>query len=421
MTREFLNMLQLAALGATGHTIPVDCTDVDWKKVVLLARSQRVDGYLAYALKQNRSLSCPGEILNPMLKEMRTLVFSNMIHRSAVVKLLEDLEAAQIRAVLLKGYAIADCYALPECRMSSDADLWVDPKDEDRACEFMKQRGFSVEPRWKNGHHAVCRHPEIGIVELHVILYDEIVEEVWFGRMDGSEFVTESPLQKETEDGKYATLGYTDHFIFLALHMIKHFIMSGLTVQMMFDVALYFRKYAEKIDVGRFWSTIKELHYDQAINCILWTMILYCGFSREDFPGVCGEAPAQIEEILADLEAGGWMGFTDKAAREQGWHEYNRQMMLRKKSKAGYLWHMFIWNCGVIKTALFPSAEVLCRKYPYAQGRPALIPVAWLHRLLFRGGRAAKSVLGRGVIIDESDIGSTAKKRIELFRNLKMM
>ena len=55
--------------------------------------------------------------------------------------------------------------------------------------------------------------------------------------------------------------------------MIKHFILSGLTLQMMLDVALYFKKYAEKIDAYRAWGTISSLHYDKLFNCILWAMI----------------------------------------------------------------------------------------------------------------------------------------------------
>ena len=40
------------------------------------------------------------------------------------------------------------------------------------------------------------------LIELHVILYDEIVEDVWFGKMDGSEFVVEPYV------GMYQTICY---------------------------------------------------------------------------------------------------------------------------------------------------------------------------------------------------------------------
>lgn len=421
MTREFQQMLTLAAMGATGHSIRFEYTDISWEKVIAEAKKQRVDCFLANALKNNPSLSCPPEIRAPFLQDARKIIFSNALHKSAIIQLLEKMESAGIHGVLLKGYAIADCFALPESRMCGDADIWIDPKDEEKACEFMKKHGFTVEPRWKNGHHAVCNHPVLGCVELHVILYDEIVEDVWFGKTDGSEFVVQPHLLVENADGRYYTLGYTDHFVFLALHMIKHFIISGLTVQMMLDVGLYFKKHIEKIDLERFHKTIADLHYDKLLNCILWAMIKYCGFQKDDFPGVCGEEPAQVDAILTDLEEGGWMGFENKRAREEGWQEYNRQIMLKKKGKLSYLWYMIVWKMGLFGTMLFPPAEKLRKRYPYAQKHPVLLPVAWLDRLIFRGSRAVKNgVLTDYVILNEDKINASAKDRIRLFRELEM-
>lgn len=422
MTREFQQMLKLAAIGATGHAMDISGEDIDWQKVLDAAKRQKVEYLVAYALKCNPQLQCPGEIRDPLLKEARTIVFSNAVHKQAIFHLLEDMEAAGISAVLLKGYAIAGCYAIPECRMSGDADIWINPKDEDRACEFMKKQGFTVEPRWKNGHHAVCNHPMLGCVELHVILYDEIVEDVWFGKMDGSEFVVEPYLQINTEDGKYQTLSYTDHFIFLTLHMIKHFILSGLTVQMMLDVALYFKQHAAQIDSERVWITINILHYGKLFNCILWAMIRYCGFKQEDFAGICDEAPEQVEEILSDLEEGEWMGCRDKSAREEGWQEYNRQVLLKQKSKWGYFLHMVWWKVGMFKTAILPPAHKLKQKFSYAQKHPILLPVAWLHRLIFRGSRAVKKgALVQGVVLNDEKLAASAKQRVALFEGLEML
>lgn len=421
MTREFQQMLQLASIGATGYSIDVDCTDIDWKKVIAVAKKQKVDCYVAYALKNNKNLPCPAEIRDPLIKEARSLVFSNALHRSAIIQLLEEMKAACIHAVLLKGYAICDCYALPESRTSSDADIWVDPKDEDRACEFMKKQGFTVYPRWKNGHHAVCHHPALGCVELHVILYDEIVEDVWFGKMDGSEYVREPHMLVESEDGKYYTLGYTDHFIFLALHMIKHFILSGLTLQMMLDVALYFKKYAGKIDTDRAWNTISSLHYDKLFNCILWAMIQYCGFCLNDFSEICTEAPEQVQAILSDLEEGGWMGYVDKTARESGWHEYNRQILMRDKSRVQYIMYMIRWKCDLYTPVLFPSRDRMAMQYPIIKKYPLLLPWVWGYRLITRGMKA----LSQGVVTDEialsiGKMSESSKRRIDLFEKLGM-
>ena len=422
MTREFQQMLKLAAIGATGHALDMSGEGIDWQKVLDAAKRQKVEYLVAYALKRNPQLLCPSDIRDPLLKEARTIMFSNAVHKRGIFQLLEEMEAAGIPAVLLKGYAIADCYLLPESRMCGDADIWINPKDEDRACEFMKKQGFTVDPRWENGHHAVCNHPALGCVELHVILYDEIVENVWFGKMDGSEYIGEQHMLIESEDGKYCTLGYTDHFIFLVLHMIKHFIMTGLTVQMMLDVALYFKKYAGKIDAYRIWNTISNLHYDKLFNCILWVMIQYCGFNKTDFPGICSEVPEQVEIILNDLEEGGWMGYANKAEREEGWYEYNRQVLMKKKSKVQYLVYMFKWKIGLHIKAIFPTFNLLAEQYPCVRESKLLIPVAWLHRLIFRGSKAVKKgILTSYVVTNKNKVSAAGKDRVHMFRELKML
>ena len=116
------------------------------------------------------------------------------------------------------------------------------------------------------------------------------------------------------------------------------------------------------------------------------------------------------------------MGFSDEDARKEGWYEYNRQIMLQKKSSAAYQFYMLKWNLGLLKTELFPSVEKLKKKFPYAGKHPILIPVAWLHRLIFRGGRAVKNgVLTRGVVGDENSINTSAKERVSMFKDLEMM
>lgn len=422
MTHEFEQMLQLAAIGVSGHATDVDCGAIHWQRVLKVARQQKVDCYLAYALKNDPQLSCPAAIRDPLVKDARTLVLSNAMHRRAILQLLEKLEAAGIHAVLLKGYAISDCYALPESRTSSDADILISPRDEARACKFMKQQGFTVEPRWKNGHHAVCHHPAWGYVELHVILYDEIVEDVWFGKMDGSEYVREPHRLVETQDGSYYTLGCTDHFIFLILHMIKHFILSGLTLQMMLDVVLYFKKYADQLDIGRVWDTVNSLHYGKLFNCILWAMIQHGGFDAADFPGICAEPPEQVQVILDDLEKGGWMGYADKAAREEGWKEYNRQLLMKSKSKTQYWLYMLRWNMGLYMKALFPSRATLSARYPCVDKCPVLLPFVWIHRLIFRGTRALrKGALTANIVTDEDHVGTAGQERVHMFQSLNML
>lgn len=71
--------------------------------------------------------------------------------------------------------------------------------------------------------------------------------------------------------------------------------------------------------------------------------------------------------ILDDLESGGWLGKIDEKAREEGWYEYNRQLLMKNRSKAQYLLFMLHWKIGAYLKALFPSRKTLAIRYPCMQ------------------------------------------------------
>ena len=422
MTNEFKALMQLVGAAAQGKTLQKLPDDLDWARIERLANEQAVQTLLGYALRLSPALDCPAELRESLVSQMRQEAFSNHAWKHSTLQLLAEMNAAGIPALLIKGYAVADCYAAPDCRMSGDTDLLIEPKNEKRACAFMKANGFAVERRWTNGHHDVCRHPQLGCVELHVMLYDEIVEDVWFGRMDGREFVSESAIEVATRDGSYRTLGYTDHMIFLMLHLIKHFIMTGMSLRMMLDVALFFSHHAERIDSARFWKTIESLKYGTIAQSILWAMVCYCGIDQTSLPGLCGDCPESVEMILDDLESGGWLGKIDEKAREEGWYEYNRQLLMKNRSKAQYLLFMLHWKIGAYLRALFPSRKTLAIRYPCVQKSALLIPLVWLHRLIFRGSRAVKKgALTTYIVTDEKKVGVLAQERVQMFKNLGMM
>lgn len=268
----------------------------------------------------------------------------------------------------------------------------------------------------------MCRHPQLGCVELHVMLYDEIVGNVWFGGMDGREFVREPAIKISTQEGGYCTLGYTDHLIFLMLHLIKHFILRGMSLRMMLDVALFFSHNAERIDSVRFWQTMQDLSYETIAQSILRAMVLYCGIDAASIPGLHEACPEQVSMIMDDLESGGWLGQIDKKSREEGWFEYNRQLLMRNRNRAQYLTFMLWWKKDIYLRALFPSRERLATQYPSVKKSAIVIPFVWLYRIVFRSWRAVKKgALTASIVTDEDKISALGQKRVQMFKQLKMM
>lgn len=418
-SNDFHTLIRLASAGARGKDTA--CNIEDWKKIYGLAMEQSVLPLLGSVLLENPELAYPEELKVYLMDFMRSLASKNMIRRLRIQSLIEELGKAGFQVQLLKGYVMADCYAYPECRSSVDTDILI-PKDQEQAvCSFLRSKGFVVDDRSSVSHHAVGRHQKYGMVEVHVNLYDEIVEEVWF-RNRTCELLIEPPLIVETPEGSFATIGYTDHLIFLMLHMIKHFISHDLGLGMMLDIALYWKKYRDMIDVERIWTLMDELKFSTIISCVLHSLIRYGDFEEADFAGLRNVTDEQIDMLLWDLERGGRMGINDAEERQDSAFVYGRMIMLRDAGKWHYWCYMLRWKVKGLISALFPSKAHIAKKYPYVEEKPWLLPVAWLHRLVFRSTKALKNDrTGQQIRTEDTFVTQEVREREDLFNKLDMI
>ena len=311
MTEEFKTLLRIASAGARGCALePNVIKDLNLEKALNLAQEHSVLELVLLALRKCRNEDSSAVLNREQLLSLRQAISVNAVKKQSILALISEMEASGIPVLLVKGYAVGEYYGYPESRVSTDTDLLIRPEDEQKACAFLVAKGFSVTQRWSHGHHATAHHEFYGFVEVHVRLYDELVEDIWFGKDMSSGFIQEEPLVVHGRDGVYHTLGITDHLLFLTLHMVKHFILSGISIRMILDIVLYISKNRENIDFDRFWSTMKELKYDQLIHCILWASVNYCGFEQESFPGLdvaFADSP-KVDQVLDDLESGGFLG-----------------------------------------------------------------------------------------------------------------
>lgn len=423
MTNEFEYLMYLLSCGAKGTKASNPTYDVDFNKVLSLAKEQSVYHTVLYALKLMDNCVLPDSELEVLLLKLKNDAITAYIQRFRVITLLESFEEAGIGVVLLKGYVVASLYALPDSRISGDVDIYVAPEDEKRAQQLLKQNGFNVTSRDKRSHHCLCDHPEIGHLELHVKFYDKIIEDVWFDEKDSHDFVKQPYALVTTDEGSYYTLGKTDNLTFLALHMIKHFIESGMSLRLIMDFCLFFYTNKNDVDLLRFWSTIEKLNYKYLIEVILSISVKYFGFNHNVVHSNINEVDENdINVILNDLETGGFLGVKESDTRDEGWHEYNRVKFIRNKDEKNYKFYMFLWNANGYVKALFPARKYLAKRFSYVKKSVFFVPIAWIHRFFTRGLLyMSNEKLLAFTVNGENDLNDTAKKRVELFKQMKMM
>ena len=417
--QDFYELISLISAGASCNTYSGSIDN--WEYVYRIAAEQAVLPLLGCALINGAKLECPNIYRNHILAAMRDVSSKNIIRRQRIMELLKEMEEQGFQVVLLKGYALADCYEYPECRCSVDTDILVLPEEEKTICDFLRKKEFVVAKRNLVSHHTVCCHRRYGMLEVHVGLYDDIVEDIWFQAKCG-EIVQEQPIRVENSNESYTTLGHTDHLVFLVLHMIKHFISNGLSLGMMLDVALYWRKHQQTIEAQRLWQLLDLLSYTTVFSCILWSLVRYAGFSETEFTGLQPVNDKLVTLVLSDLEAGGRMGIKENTIREDSAFVYNRLVMLRDKNKLQYYVFMLRWKQKGIWSALFPTREHLSKSYPFVIKCPWLAPLAWMHRLVFRGVKALKKEQSaKQIQTGTTNVTEEVKRRVNMFIDLGMI
>ena len=420
MTYEFQYLMHLLGAVSMGKAAQPPEKELNWENVFSLAGEQMIKPLIGYALKENPSIGYPEDKAKALIRDSLSAVITESARRSAIITLLGELEESGVHNFTVKGFSVASFYALPEARISSDTDVCISPDDEEKAMSFFESRGFKVEKRWLNGHHFSAHHPVMGLIEVHIKLYDEIVEDVWFSAVNADSLICQPHKKVHTVDGDYYTLGETDHLIFIILHMIKHFILCGMSLRMMADIAVFIEAKKDEIDFERVRSVMKKLNYEELLLTVIRAMHIYFGFDASCFSDSENIEDAKVELLLTDVETGGWLGKNNLSERKDGWREYSRLLMLRRKGRLSYGLYMFRWRNGSGVKALFPPKKRLIGDYPRLTRFPWLLPFVWLHRIFVKGFKKGKKSKEE-IVINKNNLSEESKRRVEMFRSFGIL
>ncbi len=388
MTAEFEYLFRLLGHAANGTEAVAPAQPLNWKRLLTLSNEQSVQALTLFKLAE-APCGFPEEGLRRILDHLRQGVLTAAMRRERILHLLEEMEQRGFSVAVIKGFAVAEVYAEPDLRLSGDTDLLIRQDQEKAILAFFQQKGFDIEPRNAHTHHALVRHPAVGMIELHIQLYDEIVEDIWFGRDTGktSLFALKPFERHQTAFGSFPTLETTDHMLFLTMHMVKHFILHGFNLRMLADVTLFFRRWRDEIDTDRFWGVLDDLKYRTLIDTLFTAAVTYGLIAQDDIPQMCPADAGRVQAVLDDLEAGGFLGTNEADSRWQTWLLYNQQRFTGTEEE--YQAYMRRWEMPPWKRRLYlvfpPSAYLIGHGYPWLARLPWLLPAAWVYRWFAQG------------------------------------
>ena len=221
----------------------------DFKRIHLMAREQSVTGLVTSGLEYVSDIQIDESDSTPFLQEILMEEGRNSKINRFVAKLFGYLAENGVKAVLIKGQGVAQCYLKPLWRTVGDVDLFLDEENYQKAKAVLVPTANHVDQEVENkrhlamilGSHAVELH---GVMHTYVsrrvdAVVDEVQKDIFSNRGvrywdDGG---TSIPLPSPDND-----------VIIIFTHFIGHFYVGGMGLRQISDWCRLLWTYKDEID-----------------------------------------------------------------------------------------------------------------------------------------------------------------------------
>ena len=339
----------------------------DWPALVKFARTQSLTAlFYVGACQYDEFASWDAAEYQKLQLETIVDVAAQAQRTQRFLALYQELIAAGLRPIVLKGILCRNLYGeLADYRPSCDEDLYIPPTQMAKADEVLKQNGWRM-----TSHPESLDHPE----KLQVIGYEDSagilpleIHPTWSGtgspqqakekaRFAGAD---ERAITVEIEGVPLLSLNATDHYLYLYLHLVKHFEIAGVGLRQILDLAQFQRALAGQIDWRQIRKDIQALS-SPGLYADVMALAQRLGFKVD---GMFRQV--EPDRLLEDCLEGGVFG----SARPG--HGRGAILSIAARYPSG---------TSRAQRLLFPSVAQLQDGRPWLVGRPWLLPVAWAQR-----------------------------------------
>ncbi len=327
------------------------------------------------------------------------------INRTVLLREISDtFSSAGISFICMKGSVFRDYYPIPELRSMGDVDMIIHPEDKKEADRIMTEllgyrRFVDHQSVWTYilGQFQFEIHNQMFYENLtYHIDYIGYFDQVWDHCHTAPVFGVESPNMFVPDEDF--------HFLYLMTHTAKHVINSGSGFRAYLDMVMMVKAAGERMD----WSYIEtEL---KKLKLLEFTKV--CFSCCERWFGVA--MPLKREPLPEKL----YQTITEKTLKDGIFGYDNSEntpaQSAKYISRSNAPYTLAAVGKGIKK--VFPSYEdlQLVPWYSFIDGRPWLLPAAWIYRWGYCIVKKLKHSIG--LITEPFTKKKEVQKRQELIR-----
>ena len=330
----------------------------------------------------------PPEVRRQFRQAWQKAVAREAVQHLAVEQILRAFEENRIDCLPLKGSVIKDLYPRPDMRRMADVDILIKSEQAGAVKGLLQGLGYTLE-HWNQSHHDVYHRPPIMNIEIHRRLvsqdspYNAYLEKTWDRAQlkAGCRFIYQ--------------LSPEDFYIYLVIHLTKHYAAGGTGIRSFLDIRVYNNRYRDEMDRDYIQAELDKLNLRQFAQNIAGLSEVWFGRAES----------SELSDALAEhILSGGVYGTRKQVVASSIMGALPEGKRSFRSAKALYLLKL-----------LFPGLQSLKSQYPFLSRRPFLLPAVWVLRalsiLLFRR-RLALKVLKNVREVSEQD----ARRLEELHR-----
>lgn len=350
----------------------------DWQALFQTAQAHHVLPLIYEAVYScPAAMAAPMQLLLPYKRSTMQMVMLQAARTREALALLQHLQTAGAKPLVVKGMICRSLYPSPDHRGSSDEDILIPPEQFQLCHNAMLAFGMKqAEPGQDIQTTYEITYRKAGsplYVELHKYLFPP--ESSAYGNFNDFFKTVHQHSCKVTVLGvQVDSLDATDHLFYLLCHAFKHFVHSGFGLRQVCDIALFANAYGEQIDWLAILRKTKEIRGTMFAAAVFKIAKKYLCFSPEQahYPPQWKRIAVDEQPMLEDLLQAGIYGSSDKNRQHSSTITLNA-VAAQKQGKSA--------APSVLK-ALFPPAETMSTRFPYLKKYPVLLPIAWTERII---------------------------------------
>lgn len=319
----------------------------DWEEIYRQAVRHGVANMACYGLDRvQENQKPPLDVMRKFRIECKKGMAREAAQHFAVEQILRTFEESGVASLPVKGCLIKYLYPRPDMRLMADIDILIKNEQAEQARGLMPALGYTVE-HWGGNHDIYHRKPFMNI-EIHRRLVSE--------DSPYSAYLGKTWDRAVLKPGcKYIyRLSHEDLYIYLLIHLTKHYAGGGTGIRSFMDIWVYNKRYGYEMDWDYIEAELEKVGLRKFADNVR-------GIGEVWFGG--GRSSELYEEMTEYIFSSGAYG-----ALKQSF--ISPEILAGKKRLPA--------KCACWMKLIFPTVETLKSSYPILEALPFLLPFCWL-------------------------------------------